>query len=349
MNLKFDGQGLLQQLMGSGGIEVTRQLGGGQDQTTTSRNVTAEFTGGEWSTIDQTGDVQLRQGVRTAQSERAQLDRAANTVTLTGSVLLTDAATRTTAESAILTQGSNELRADGHVLTIEMRAGTGGLTNLAAAPGHISAGHLVVDTARGHAVYSGSGRLWQGESVIEADTIELDNGSQILTSRGHVRGVFPQAASNTKQGQTALRPASVGSKPEVLHVQGGLLTYWGKESRARLEQDASADSAEGSIHANLIDLYFSPAAAANSTKQLERAVATGDVTVRQEDRRGTSDRAEYTAAEGKFILSGGTPTLYDSTGGTTTGRELTFYFADDTIVVGSEEGLRTVTLHRVEK
>ncbi len=78
-------------------------------------------------------------------------------------------------------------------------------------------------------------------------------------------------------------------------------------------------------------------------------MANGDVIVRQEDRRGTSDRAEYTASEGKFVLSEGKPTLYSSTGDTTTGRQLTFYFADDRIVVDSEAGARTVTLHRVEK
>ena len=104
-----------------------------------------------------------------------------------------------------------------------------------------------------------------------------------------------------------------------------------------------------SIQADQIDLYFSGTGAANATKQLSRAVATGDVAVRQEDRRGTSNRAEYTASEGKFVLSEGKPTLYSSTGDTTTGRQLTFYFADDRIVVDSAEGSKTVTLHRVEK
>ena len=106
---------------------------------------------------------------------------------------------------------------------------------------------------------------------------------------------------------------------------------------------------QGSIQANQIDLFFSTNGAVNATKQLSRAVASGDVTVRQEDRRGTSNRAEYTASEGKFVLSEGHPTIYDSDGDTTTGRQLTFYFADDRIVVDSEAGARTVTLHRVEK
>jgi lipopolysaccharide export system protein LptA len=350
----------LQQLVSSGGVEVSRQLGDGPEQTTASRELTAKFDAtGQWSTIDQTGDVRFHDGQRGGQGERAHLDRGTNTATLNGSVVLTDVATRTTAQSAVFTQSSNELRADGHVLSTELRGGSGTVSNFAQAPAHISAEHLVADTARGHAVYSGSGRLWQGQSEIEADTIELDNASKVLVARGKVRGVFPQAAWNPKPGQAAIQTtarvanqkSSEGGRggTELGHVRGDLLTYWDAESRARVEQDARIDSSQGSIEANRIDLFFSPQSTSDATKQLSRAVATGAVTVLQEDRHGTSNKAEYTASEGKFVLSEGKPTLYDSTGDTTTGRQLTFYFADDRIVVDSEEGTKTVTLHRVEK
>jgi hypothetical protein len=42
--------------------------------------------------------------------------------------------------------------------------------------------------------------MWQGQSVIEADTIELDNPSQILVARGQVRGVFPRRRGVRKPG-----------------------------------------------------------------------------------------------------------------------------------------------------
>ena len=353
MNLQFDGQNQLQQLSSTGGVEVTRQFGGAPEQATSSRELIAKFSNaGEWSTVDQTGDVHFHEGARTGQGDRAHLDRATNTATLTGSVIFGDATMRTTAQSATFTQGSNELRADGNVLSTEMRAGSGSVTSLAGEPANVSAAHLVADVARGHAVYSGGSRLWQGDSVIEADTVELDNPSHVLVAHGHVRGVFPQTAWKPNGTSPAGRPTHPGT--ELWHVRGGLLTYWAPESRARLEQDASAESGEGSIHANQIDLYFSNSNSSNSNpaspaKQISRAVAIGDVTVRQGDRRGTSNRAEYTASEGKFVLSEGKPTLYDSTGDTTTGRQLTFFFADDRIVVDSEEGSRTLSLHRVEK
>jgi lipopolysaccharide export system protein LptA len=83
--------------------------------------------------------------------------------------------------------------------------------------------------------------------------------------------------------------------------------------------------------------------------QLSRVVAQGSVVVRQADRRGLAEQAEYTAADEKFVLSGGEPTLTDASGDTTTGHSLTFFVASDTIFIDSQEGSRTLTKHRVEK
>ena len=133
------------------------------------------------------------------------------------------------------------------------------------------------------------------------------------------------------------------------HVRGGLLTYWETESRARIEQNARADSQQGSIQADQIDLYFSDTGAANATKQLHERWRpemwpSGRRTA-GEPRIGPNTRPRKASS----FFREGKPTLYSSTGDTTTGRQLTFYFADDRIVVDSAEGSRTVTLHRVEK
>ena len=366
MNLEFDGQNQLQQLVSSGGVQVTRKLGDAPDEVTASRELTAKFDKtGQWTSIDQTGDVHFHDAVHAGQGDRAHADRLANTVALDGSVIFSDATTRTTAQSASFAQGSNALRADGHVLTTDLQSSASSISNLAQGPAHISAEHLAADSARGHAKYSGKARLWQGQSVIEGDTIELDRPTQTLVAKGQVRGVFPQASWTPKPGEastqsssksfanSALSPKKTPSQsahtgPQLGHVRGEMLTYWDAESRGRIEKDARVDSEQGSLQADRIDLYFSDTGA-GSSKQLSRSVANGAVTVRQEDRRGTSERAEYTASEGKFVLSEGKPTLYSSTGDTTTGRQLTFYFADDRILVDSADGLKTVTLHQVEK
>src|SRR4029077_1509967 len=101
----------------------------------------------------------------------------------------------------------------------------------------------------------------------------------------------------------------------------------------------AGQTAEGGNNTN-------PAAGA---QQISRAVGSGGVIVEEGSRKATAEHGEYIAATGKFVMSGGNPTLYDGSAGTTTGRQLTFYLADDTIIVDSENGSRTLTKHRVEK
>jgi lipopolysaccharide export system protein LptA len=138
------------------------------------------------------------------------------------------------------------------------------------------------------------------------------------------------------------------------------MSYWDQEHRARLDQNVVVQSPDEKISSASMDLYFTRATtganggASTSTgsagaQQISRAVAAGGVTVQQGERRATADHGEYTAADGKFVMSGGTPTIFDAASGTTTGRQLTFFLADATIIVDSENGSRTLTKHRVEK
>jgi lipopolysaccharide export system protein LptA len=225
---------------------------------------------------------------------------------------------------------------------------------------NVSAGQLTGNSKTGRALYTGHARLWQGDSVLEAESIELLKNEKILNAAGNVRAVFPQVPKNASG-------AAIPSKQPVLwHAQAAKLTYWDQENRARLDQNVVVQSPDEKIKSNVLDLYFTRASgngggngtqtgASNSAgvalgaQQISRAVGTGGVTVQQGERRATADRGEYTAADGKFVMTGGAPTLFDATEGTTTGRQLTFFLADATIIVDSENGSRTLTKHRVEK
>jgi len=152
-------------------------------------------------------------------------------------------------------------------------------------------------------------------------------------------------------------------KARLWHVAAGTLSYHDAESRAHLEKNVVAQSAEQKMRATVVDLYFTRAEKPNSNatsgstsanpaagaQQIARAIGTGGVIVEQGSRKAAAERGEYSATDGKFIMSGGNPTIYDAAEGTTTGRQLTFFLADDTIIVDSENGSRTLTKHRVEK
>jgi lipopolysaccharide export system protein LptA/lipopolysaccharide export system protein LptC len=356
LDLHFDAKSQIDQLTGAGGVEVDQDAGVAGTRASTSQNLDARFDDtGDWTTVEQTGRVHYRDAQGAAESDHARFDHATNTATLTGGVVLTDADSRTTAQTATFAHDTGVLHAQGRVITAELANGAHPVADFAAQPARISAEALDAQRAAGQATYVGHARLWQGDAVMEADSIELDHPSQSLTALGHVRAVFPAAAwspAPATPNNAKPAPAKTATQPlDLWHAQGDRLTYWNQKSMGRLEENANADSAEASIRAPIIDFFFAAVDPANQSgpKQLVSATATGGVTVRQEDRRGTSQRADYTVADRKFVLSGGPPVLRDDSGNSTTGRQLTFIFADDTIVVDSEEGTRTLTLHRVEK
>ena len=306
------------------------------------------------------GSGRLREGDRSGQADHATFVRATQTALLTGKALARDATAETQAPRITFVQTTGEIRAEGGVRSTDFSPKGSG-AQLAAVPANISAESMQANSKTGRALYTGHARLWQGDSVMEADSIELLREARVMNAIGHVRAVFPQAAGQSPAQTVAVQAGP--KKPRLWHVTAGTLTYRDAESRAHLEKNVVAQSAEQIMHAAVVDLYFTRAGKLNSNaanfsapanpapgaQQVSRAVGTGDVIVEQGTRKATAERGEYSATDGKFVMSGGNPTIYDAVEGTTTGRELTFFLADDTIIVGSENGSRTLTKHRVEK
>jgi lipopolysaccharide export system protein LptA len=361
LELAFGDEGKPRQLDARGSVETERVLAGHTLQTATAKSGVAQLLAvGGWSQMDLQGDVKLQEADRNAQADHATFTRVAQTALLTGQAVARDATSETHAPRIFFTGTTGEIRAEGGVRSTDFSP-NGNAVQLAQVPANISSDAMQGNSRTGRAVYSGHARLWQGDSVLEADSIELLRETKILNATGKVRAVFPQtpppAQSGTLHAGTKQSPAK---KPVLWHVSSGTLSYSDAGNLAHLEKNVVVQSPDQRIRAPIMDLYFTRgtdtsvtaanAAAANlGAKQISRAAATGGVIVDQAGRRATAARGEYTASDGKFVMSGGNPTLYDGSAGTTTGRQLTFYLADDTIIVDSEKGSRTLTKHRVEK
>ena len=341
--LDFSAQGKPQLLNATGAVQSQREIPGRPVQIANSATGVAQLSaGGDWSQITLRGNVRLREADRNAEAQQAVFARAAQTTVLTGQAMVRDAGSETHAPKITFFQSTGDIEAEGPVRSTDF-ASKGSSLQMSSVPANLSADHMRANSKTGRAVYTRHARLWQGASVLEAETIELLRPTRILNATGNVRAVFPQAPQPG---------ASPGSAP-VWHISSGLLTYWDAENRAHLEKDVYVQSADQKMRAPQLELFFTRTGADKQgnggASQISRAVGTGGVVVEQGDRRGTADRGLYTAAEEKYVLSGGTPTLFDPVEGTTTGRELTFYRADDTIVVDSGNGLRTLTKHRVQR
>ena len=378
---QFLPNGRLGTLLGHGDVEVRRQIGKAPPQVSSSGELAATFSpGGEWDTFDQSGAVRFQQADRRASAERAQFVRATELITLEGSPVVSDAASRTTAGAVTINQKSGEIRASPHVISTYTAVQPGSM-NLGSGPAHVSADALVGSTTSGHVIYSGHARLWQGESVLDANQLEVWRDDRKLQATGNVVAVFPQSAASPlgsefggprgpakipSAGSTALKTstAATHATPALWLIHAPMLTYWDEQSKARLEGGVTATSSQGELTSKTLDAYLGPlpaggkagtgapsggAAPTSGGRQLSRIVAIGNVVVRQGDRRGTAQEAVYTAADQKFVLSGGEPTISDASSDTTTGHSLTFFVASDTILIDSEEGSRTLTKHRVEK
>jgi LPS export ABC transporter protein LptC len=370
---QFAPTGRLDTLLGHGGATVSRKIGNAPPQIIKAAELAAKFSPeGEWQQLAESGDVHFQQADRQASADRANIVRSTELILLDGSPVLTDSMSRTTATSVSINQKSGDIRASGGVLSTYFPSAQNSAMSLGSGPGHISAATLTGSTTSGHVTYVGHARLWQGDSVLEANQIEIWRDEKKLQATGNVVANFPQAAppaqpsANSSPAPSTKAISTTPSGPTLWQIRAPMLTYWGDTGKAHLEPGVTADSQQGSMQSRTLDVFLSPAAPAKPSsaaakpahppagspadgRQLDHALAQGGVTVRQGDRRGTADQAEYTASDGKFVLSGGQPTIIDASSDTTTGHSLTFFVANDTILIDSQEGSRTLTKHRVEK
>jgi lipopolysaccharide export system protein LptA len=377
----FDANGRLAKLSGHSGTEIKRTISSGAPQVTTANELVATFDAtGEWETLDETGNVHFQQSDRQATADHARMVSKTDNLSMDGSPVLFDSTSRTTAHSVSINQKSGEIQATGGVASTYLSSEQNTAVNLGAGPAHVTAATLTASNASGRALYSGHARMWQGESVLDANQIEVWRDEKKLVATGGVIAVFPQAsgqipkipASEPKtlpKSSTQLQlpkaaktPSEAPSGPTLWQIRAPLLTYWSDSGKAHLEGGVNATSQQGSLRSPVLDVYLTAAQSTqagpavpgkpptNGTgpRQLDRALATGGVVVQQADRRGTAEQAEYTASDGKFVLSGGKPTITDASSDTTTGHSLTFFVSNDTILIDSQEGSRTLTRHRVE-
>jgi lipopolysaccharide export system protein LptA len=372
--MDFAPQGKARQLDATGNVQTERWVTGHSVQTASAKSGVAQLSAtGGWSQMDLQGDVKLKEGDRSGQGEHATFQRVSETATLTGQAVARDATTETHAPRISFAQATGDIQAEGGVRSTDLSP-RGSTVQLAPAPANITSDILLANSKTGRALYSGHARLWQGDSVLEANSIELLRDARVLNAEGNVRAVFPQAPA--KSGELPADPAAdrasvqgarqipasqpTAKKAHLWHTACGTLTYRDAEGRAHLERNVVVQSAEQRMLAPALDLYFTrgtpvgpngsnSANPSGGAQQISRAVGTGGVTVEEGGRKATAERGEYIAANGKFVMSGGNPTLYDGSAEITTGRQLTFFLADDTIIVDSENGSRTLTKHRVEK
>ncbi len=342
-DLVFDNN-RMKQLHGAPDARIVSSVPGQPDKVSTSRDLTVAFEpAGGISSLLQVGDVHYSEGARTATGQRARYSPSDGVLVLTGAPRVSENGLITTAQSIRFDRNSGEATAEGEVKTTynESRP-AGGASPLfsSADPIHVTAARMVAYRSSATARYTGAARLWQGANIVQAPVITFDRERHDVTAQG----------SADKPVSTVFVQADSSGKITPVNVTGKQLSYTDVQRKARFEGGVVLKGADLTVQADHADIFLLPRGqkvGGGSASQVDRVVAQGHVEIAQPDRNARGDTLTYLPAEGKFVLTGGPPSIFDAEHGAISGDSLTFYRAGGKVVVGSSGSSRTITQTRV--
>jgi lipopolysaccharide export system protein LptA len=339
---KFDQAGRLTTVHGAPGARIASATPGMPDRVSTSNSLDVAFRPhGGITQIMQQGEVNYADGELQAQAERATYTTADQVLALIGSPRVTDHGMVTTARSMRVNRATGDATAEGAVKSTysDLRERPSGALLATASPIHVTAQSMNLHRTSAIAIYKGNARLWQDANVVQAPTIEFDRNQRSVVAQGNGDPVSTVLVQIDKHGNAT--PITITARR---------LTYTDDQHRAHFEGGVIARGADATVTATVLDAFLIPRDRASSSQgQLDRIVAQGTVVVQEPTRRATGDQLVYTAADDKFVLTGGPPSIFDAEHGKITGDSLTFYKRDDRVLVEGKETSPTVTTTRVAR
>jgi lipopolysaccharide export system protein LptA len=334
---------------------VGSKIGGapGQpDRVSTSQMLDVVFRPeGGVASITQAGGVTYVDGTQKAWAQRGEYAAADQLLVLSGSPRVVDNGMTTTARTIRMNRTTGDAIAEGNVKSTysDLKAQPDGGMLASSDPIHVSSRSMTAHRSPAVAVYTGDARLWQNANVVEAPTLQFDRDHRSLIAQGTAQGTLAQPVS------TVLVQVDKSGKATPVHITSARLNYADAERRIFLDGGVTAKGSETTMTAQQMTVFLLPrsqshaGAGPGTPGQVERIVAQDRVVITQPTRHATGDRLVYTAAEDKFVLTGGPPSIFDAERGKITGDSLTFYRHDDRVLVEGRETSPTVTRTQVAR
>lgn len=119
--------------------------------------------------------------------------------------------------------------------------------------------------------------------------------------------LFGSAAAQTSTG--AILPGGNSKKP--INIEATKLDYFDREQKLIYTGSVIATQGDAKLKASVLTIFLAPkaaapagGAAATSTNQVQRMLATGPVTLVQRDQVGTGNSGVYDKAQNSVVLTG---------------------------------------------
>jgi lipopolysaccharide export system protein LptA len=335
----------------------------GQDRVSTSQMLDVIFRPeGGVRAITQTGRVAYVDGPQKAWAERGEYTTADQMLVLGGSPRVVDNGMTTTAQTIRMSRATGDAIAEGNVKSTysDLKAQPEGGMFASSDPIHVASRSMTAHRSPAIAVYTGDARLWQNANVVEAPRLQFDRDRRSLLAQGLAQGMSQRSLAQPVS--TVLVQVDKSGRATPVRITSARLDYVDAERKIVLGGGVTAKSSDATLSGQEMTVFLlpqsqtrqSPATAGPGTAgQVERIVAEGKVVIAQPTRHATGDRLVYTAAEDKFVLTGGSssgpPSIFDAERGKITGDSLTFFRHDDRVLVEGRETSPTITKTQVAR
>lgn len=352
---KFTAKNQIETLHGEPDARIVSTTPGQPDRVSTSLTLDAVFLPeGGISTIIQAGGLVYASGTQKAWAQQGTYTDADQTLTLTGAPRVVDSGMTTTAQTFRFNRNTGDAIADGNVKSTysDLKPDPNGALLASSDPIHVISRTMTAHRSPAIAVYTGNARLWQNANIVEAPTLQFDRDHRTLVAEGNatqsVKTVLVQIDKDGKATPVTINSAHLtyNDAARTIFLQGGV-TATGADTKMTSQQmtvylvarsqEQSAPKASGATNP------------AGTPGQIEKIIAENNVVIVEPARRGTGDRLVYTAADDKFVLTGGPPSIFDAERGKITGDSLTFFRHDDRVLVEGRDTSPAVTRTQVAR
>jgi lipopolysaccharide export system protein LptA len=356
-NASFTDRNRLAALHGEPEAKIVSSTPGQPDRVSTSQMLDITFhPAGGIAAIVQQGNLAYVDGTRKAWAQRGSYTTADQMLVLNGSPRVADTGMTTTAQLIHISRATGDAIAEGDVKSTysEMKAQPEGGMLASSDPIHVTSRSMTAHRSPAVAVYTGNARLWQNANVVEAPTLQFDREHRSLVAQGNAQGIVARGSPG-QSVSTVLVEVDKSGKATPVTIISTRLTYNDGERKVALDGGVAAKSADVTMTSRQMNVFLLPrsqvstGSGSGSPGQVDRIIADGNIVIMQTGRRAAGDRLVYTAADDRFVLTGGPPSIFDAEHGKITGDSLTFFRRDDRVLVEGRETSPTVTTTRVAR
>jgi lipopolysaccharide transport protein LptA len=174
-------------------------------------------------------------------------------------------------------------------------------------------------------LFKGGSKSWQEKEILLTDELSINQETGMVLCTGKVKSIFPYTSKNTEEeGRVEISAKKMDFDPEEM-----VITF--QDGCSLLARDVSMTCKSIRIHLG------------EGQKEMQNMIAEGDVIIQQEQSEGRAKEARFDINNETIVLLGN-PVLVDKNRGKIEGDKLTFYIADDRIVVENQGQERSITV-----